>query len=420
MDIVHVSRTDLVGGRFNGYYMNAALAELGHSASMIVWQKESESDWVHSCFPDSHSLSRHTLKLSNRIDRSIDLDGLTGLGGLLLSKQPKFQTADLLHLHLIHDSPWFSPLSLPSLAKQKPLVWTIHDCWAFTGSCVYPMDCDKWMSGCSGKCPYPRSHSFLRHLNPSLHWKIKKSIYKKLDATLVVASNWLQQRVKTSPLLKHMDCHLIPFGIDLNLFSPKSKANCKRRLGIDPEQKVIVFRAMKETVDKYKGIHWLREALKIYQPQADTCILTVQDGQDFTELYPKYRVLNLNWTDGVQLADALNAADVFLMPSTEESFGMMAIEAMACGTPVIVFDGTALPETIHADEGGGIVVPRKNSEELARAINQVLENDSLRIEMGHNARNIAEKYYSFDTYISRHLKLYESIIESHRKFSDYK
>ena len=417
MKVLHVSRTDLVGGRFTGYYMHQALSDQVGSSMMSVWQKESDSSWVYSCFPPKPSFSWLMNGIVSRIDRGLALEGLTGIGGWRLSQQPEFKSADLVHLHLIHDSPWFSPLALPTIARQKPLVWTIHDCWAFTGSCIYPFECNKWMSGCGGKCPHPRSRSVLGQWTPAWHWQIKKHIYKNLDATLIVASDWVRQRVKASPLLGHLDCHLIPFGVDLQQFTPRDKSECKRRLGLDPEQHVIVFRAMRQKEDNYKGLRWIHEALKMYEPQRETCLLTLQDGQDFVEFYPKYRVLNLGWTDGEQLADALGAADVFLMPSIAEAFGLMAIEAMACGTPIIVFDGTSLPEIIHAPNGGGIVVPQKDSTALAGAINQLLGNESLRQKLGAQARAISEKYYSFDLYLSRHLNLYESVLNKEKQAS---
>jgi glycosyltransferase involved in cell wall biosynthesis len=185
-------------------------------------------------------------------------------------------------------------------------------------------------------------------------------------------------------------------------------------LGIWPDQKVIAFRDVGLSNDRFKGLRWLMEALKIYQPREPTCLLILGNGQDFQPLWPKYRVMTPGWIDDEQLPVALSAADVFLMPSVQEAFGLMAVEAMACGTPVITFDGTSLPDVIKAPEGG-IVVPAKDSAALAGAMGKLLEDDDLRNMLGTQARRIAEREYAFPLYIRRHLKLYEDVIERHRQ-----
>ena len=129
---------------------------------------------------------------------------------------------------------------------------------------------------------------------------------------------------------------------------------------------------------------------------------------------PKYSVITPGWIDGKDVAVALSAADVFVMPSIQEAFGMMAVESMACGTPVITFDGTSLPEVIKAPLGG-LVVPTKDSAALAGAIHKLLKDDELRDRLGKQARQIAEQEYSFTFYIEQHVNLYEAVIERHKR-----
>jgi glycosyltransferase involved in cell wall biosynthesis len=245
-----------------------------------------------------------------------------------------------------------------------------------------------------------------------LHWQIKKWIYKKSKLNVVVASKWMQERVQRSPLLRHHPCHLIPFGIDLELFRPRPKAESRKMLGILPNQKVIVFRGV-GTKDRFKGMQWIMEALQMYCPKESTCLLILQDGEAFRALSPKYNVIAPGWLDGEGLAEALSVADVFLMPSVQEAFGLMAVESMACGTPVIVFEGTALPDVIKAPHGG-LAVPAKNSEALAAAIQKVLEDEALRNKLGKQARQIAEKEYALALYGQRHINMYENAIARHR------
>ena len=164
----------------------------------------------------------------------------------------------------------------------------------------------------------------------------------------------------------------------------------------------------------YKGISFLLEALEIYVPNKPTTLLILENGKCFHLLSSKYNILTLGWLDGEELAVALSAADIFLMPSIQESFGLMAVEAMATGTPVVVFEGTSLPEIIKAPLGG-LAVKAKNSKALADAIQELLDNDVLRDKLSKQARLIAEQEYSFPLYVDRHISLYEDVIKSHKK-----
>jgi glycosyltransferase involved in cell wall biosynthesis len=159
-------------------------------------------------------------------------------------------------------------------------------------------------------------------------------------------------------------------------------------------------------------MRWLMAALKIYEPQEPTCLLIFEDGKGFKILSPKYSVVTPGWVEGENLAVALSAADVFLMPSIQEAFGLMAVEAMACGTPTIVFEGTSLPDVIRSPRGG-LAVPAKDSVALAGAIKQLLDDDDLRSELAGQACQIAESEYAFPLYVQRHITLYEEVIESH-------
>lgn len=414
MNILHISSTDLMGGRFTGYYMQQVL-EQTHTVEMAVWNKTTDNPGVHSMRPSKWL--RLPTAVARRCDDKLGLEGLTGWGGWALPFRDYFKRADVVHLHLIHNDAYFSILSLPMLSRMKPVVWTIHDSWAMTGGCLYSFDCERWMSGCTPQCPYPRRKSRLQQHIPFLHylhWQIKKWVYQRSDLSLVVASKWMQDRIQRSPLLHHLPCNLIPFGIDLETFRPRPKVESRKKLGIWPDQKVIAFRDNGLNTDQFKGLSWLMEALQMYEPKGPTCLLILQDGRAFRSLWPKYSVITPGWIDGEELAVALSAADVFLMPSIQEAFGLMAVESMACGTPVITFDGTSLPDVIKAPLGG-LTVPAKDSVALTGAIQKLLEDDDLRDKLGKQARQIAEREYTFPLYVQRHVSLYEAVIERHHR-----
>jgi glycosyltransferase involved in cell wall biosynthesis len=400
-----------MGGRFNGYYMQQLLGK-SCNVEMAVWNKTTQSSYVHRTPPENPVLrffALNTMRLGDRVS----LDGLTEYGGWFLPYRDYFKRADVVHLHLIHNHSNVSILSLPMLSRLKPMVWTIHDPWAMTGGCEHSFECDRWLTGCAPRCSHPRRRSLFQHYMPYLHWRIKRKVYQRADMTLIVASQWMQDRIERSPLLCHLRCHRIPFGIDLEIFRPRSKIECRRKLDIASDHKVIAFRDIGlEYPDRFKGMSWLMEALRIYEPQEPTTLLIFEDGKAFKILSPKYSVTTTGWIDGDNLAVALSAADVFVMPSIQEAFGLMAVESMACGTPVVTFDGTSLPDVIRAPLGG-LAVPTKDSVALAGAIQKLLKDDGLRDRLGKQARQIAEQEYSFPLYVERHVNLYEDVISYH-------
>lgn len=415
MKILHVSNTDVAGGRFTGYYMHERFVQ-GDCAEMAVWNRASRAEHVN-LIPPLNSALRACARTALQIDAKLGLDGLSGTGGWLLQSQEYLARADVVHLHLIHNNANISLLSLPSLSRRKPLIWTLHDPWALTGGCEHSFECERWLDGCAPMCPHPRRRSLLRRSWPWLQWRVKREVYRRSDITLIAASEWMKERIGRSPLVRHLPCHLIPFGVDLSAFSPLPKGECRRQFGIPEGHQVIAFRDVGLRTDRYKGMRYLFQALCEYQPRVPTCLLALEDGQSFAELAGKYTVLRPGWIDGQRLASALSAADVFAMPSVQESFGLMAVEAMACGTPVVVFEGTALPGIIRAPEGG-IAVPTRDATALLGGLVKLLDDDDLRISMGNSARELAEREYSLAQYIERHRALYAAVLERRARRSD--
>jgi glycosyltransferase involved in cell wall biosynthesis len=407
MNILHINSHDLHGARFNGYEMQKIIG-LDHNVEMAVWEKTSTNSNVH-IIPPNNQVLRYLTNIMISFTSRLGFDRLFGYSGLMLPLKNYFKKADIVHLHLIHNNTNFSILSLPKLSRKKIIFWTLHDPWAFTGGCEHSFDCDKWQTGCNAICPYPRAKSIFQSYAPFFHWKLKKYLYSNSEINLIVASQWMKDRVSVSPLLKHMICHLIPFGIDINLFFPHDKLKARKKLGIDTSNRVIAFRDSGYKIDKFKGMKWLMEALQIFQPEVPTTLLIFQDGEAFEILSDKYSVKRTGWVSGEEMSWALSAADIFLMPSIQESFGLMAIEAMACGLPVVVFEGSALPSIIKAPIGG-IAVPAKNSNALAETIKQLLDDEILRLQIGKQARNLVETDYTDVQYVKKHIEVYKSAI----------
>ena len=201
--------------------------------------------------------------------------------------------------------------------------------------------------------------------------------------------------------------HKIPFGIELNGASYIKKEEAKKRLNIDDNNVVISFR---NEIDKIKGVKYIEEALLSLEDKNKITILTVGEGNSLDSLKRKYDVIELGWqNDSGIMDDFYSASDVFLMPSLAESFGMMAIEAMAHCCTVVVFKDTVLEEITYSPECG-IAVKYKSTEELKNAVVRVIKDENERFYRGKLGREIVSKYYKYSDYINSHIDLYEEIL----------
>lgn len=407
MNILHVAGTDLRGARFNGYAMKPVAARRGHRLRLAVWDRQSDDPDVISFRAGPPRYAQSAWARANRL---LGLDDLIAPAAFTLLRHPWFAEADLLHAHLI-DHDWFGVALIPLIARRKPLVVTVHSAIAATGGCYYPRECPKWRTGCNGDCPHPRGLSPLHRRTPALNWRAKRLAYRHTDMTLVAASQWTAGYLARGPLTRHLPCHIIPFGLDLGVFHPDGKQAARSRLAIAPDETVLAFRGVDVERDEVKGGAWLLRTLADLPLPGPVTLLILDDARSFTHLAGRYRIINRGWarTD-TEVAETMRAADIFLMPSLAESFGMMAVEAMACGVPVIVGSGTSLPEVIHAPQGG-LTVPPNDQGALAAAIIRLTQDDSLRTSLSQKGRAIVEQHYRLETYVDRHLELYADLIE---------
>ena len=277
---------------------------------------------------------------------------------------------DVIHLHTIH----CYYLNLRVLFEYLsginiPIVWTLHDCWAFTGHCSYfsYVNCQKWKSGCF-ECPqkkeYPKS---IVLDNSSRNYEIKKRLFNNVpNLSLITVSKWLQGLVQESFLKKHR-LHTIYNGVDRSIFKPTTDKEFRRKYGIENK---FVMVGVASSWSRRKGIEdYCKLASEI---DDDKCIIMI--GMDAKQQQQTPRnIIHINRTyDANELAMIYSMSDVVLNLSYEETFGMTTVEGLACGTPGIVYDTTASPELLN--EKTGIVVPAGDIQKLKEAIKTIQTN----------------------------------------------
>lgn len=289
-------------------------------------------------------------------------------------------------------------------AIRKPIVWTLHDMWAMTGGCHYAGDCTAFMRRC-GTCPQllrasANDHSARLFAQKRKHWA-------RARFQAVTPSRWLAEMAQQSALLAEQPAPVvIPNAIDTQQFKPLDKQHSRRALNLPEKSKIVLFGAVTSS-NPYKGYGYLQATLqKLAQTRQDVAFVSFGGGTPPTEKLgvPVYHLGTLH--DEVSLTLAYSAADVFVFPSTQETFGLVAAEAMACETPVVAFRTTAIPEMVLHQQNGYLAEPF-NTDALARGIDWVLEQgDALRAA----ARAHVLTNYTYAYVAARHLALYEALL----------
>ena len=314
---------------------------------------------------------------------------------------------DLIHLHNIHGFYLNYPILFRYLSTVDiPVVWTLHDCWAFTGHCAWPIHghCDRFQEQCC-HCPlqskgYPKS--FLLDRSRS-NFKLKKRCFRSLqDLHLVTVSRWLEQQVRLS-FMQDMDIRTIYNGLDTEVFRPSGTPPTSVTDGHP-----LVLGVCNAWYD-WKGLDDMA-ALRELLPD-DYEVMVVGVNEDQMHRLPE-GITCIRRTDSVsQLAEIYSQADVFVNPSKVESFGMTTAEALSCGTPSIVYDTSACPEVV--DNLTGRVVPLGDVNALAKAVMEICSLPG-REAMRQACRERAIRLFNRQDRYKEYLQLYNEVLQNHQ------
>lgn len=401
--VLQVNGYQLPGQRFNGLSIKNYLWKAGIDSKHLIWRVDSINSGVRGF---GGIITKIVNFLTMRLEHLLSLQSVLYPHALQMLFMKEFKEADLIHLHIIH-SGYLSLGHLPLLTSKKATIWTIHDPWAITGHCIYPINCQKWQDGCGG-CPDLKSQLPLRFDKTNFLFNYKKRAYEKSRFEVVVASEWMKNIIATSPMLNGVKVHKIPFGINLDFFSPDANPRAREKFNIEHDEIVISFRALDNDI---KGFKYIVKALELIHSNQKICLLTLNQSGILDQFKNRFKVIDLGWiNDDEVIRDVYLATDIFLMPSEGEAFGMMAIEAMACAKPLIVFEGTALPETCFAPDVG-IAVPMRDYVALAEAIQNLIDTPSERILRGQKGREMAMLHYDEIRYANEMADLYNSILD---------
>ena len=316
------------------------------------------------------------------------------------------ESADLINLHWIAGTVDYKDFFM-ALPKTKPLVWTLHDMHAFTGGCHYSYECQAYTKQC-GRCPQLGSSG-----EDDLSYRVlgrKLSAFAERDPnnTLVVAdSHWLAEQAKLSALFANYPANVIHYGVDARVFNPSRRDVAKDALGIAKETQVVLF--VSDNVTNYrKGFDLLCEALSHVNLEKPPLLLSVGLSSDSTKFSQQHRSLG-NITSELLLSLVYSASDVFVAPSRAEAFGQVALEASACGTPVVAFNTGGLPDIVE-DGQSGLLVPAGETKSMSQAIMQILRDATLKDTMGRRGAQIAVEKFSRRQNAEAYKALYRGLL----------
>jgi len=336
--------------------------------------------------------------------RILDKHGFASIKGTKeFIKKSKEYNPDIIHLHNIHGYYINIELLFNYLKEaNKPVIWTLHDCWAFTGHCSYfeYVGCEKWRYGCES-CPqkknYPKSYIID---NSKYNYEKKKELFTGIkNMTIVTPSKWLAGLVKES-FLKEYNVKVINNGIDLNVFTSKDKDIFRKKYNL---QDKFVILGVASIWEERKGYRYFFELSKLIDSNCKIVLVGLNSKQ--LNRLPQ-NIIGIKRTDSVEeLAEIYSAADVFVNPTLEDNFPTTNLEALACGTPVITFNTGGSVECV--DGFSAIEVEKGNINELLREI-QTIKYKGKHLFIQYAIENAYNHYNQEKTY-KQYIELYVAL-----------
>ena len=403
MKVFNVSSSDEIGGRWNGHDIIEPLSKLGIDAKIgSFWSKTSKFENSIELFP-----GRKTRLLA---EATMAIESLTGRQSTYQSWSskifdlPEFEQADVIHLQVIHDH-LMTVENMAKVFEVKPSVWTWHDLWPLTGHCTLPLNCARWDLGC-GSCPSLDSSLPVYWDRTDKERSRKEELFSKTPMNIHITTDWMRGQIEKKVSGWNARVFQFPFGIDTKVFRPRPELDARSILGIDKDTFVVAARS---TDDERKGFKELVQALEHVRKTGRKVLLLCIQKQGLVAKYSKeVESIELPWTNDVNhLGTFYEAADLFAMPSSVESFGMMALEAMSSGVPVITVSNTAASEVTDCPELEVAIDDLVN--ELATRINWAIDNKMQLREIGVNARVRAEANFSLGDYLGNLKNMYEQV-----------
>lgn len=409
MKVLTVSATDYIGGAgIAAYRLHRGLLQAKIEAQMLVLRKVTADATVQRLALGLDRWGRLQRRVAahrhrRQLERSPRRAG-SGYWSLNLYDYPlaaviNARRADLVHLHWIGDN----LLSIPQLARiEAPIVWTLHDMWAFSGGCHSADDCHRYRTGC-GSCPQLQAAT-ADDISARVCER-KRRAWAKTALTVVCPSRWLADCARQSAVLQNQHIEVIGNGIDARQFKPLDRLAARRAFNLPADKKLILFGAVGGTADPRKGFDYLRAALQGLPKDAglELVVFGAQPNEALQLDLPLHQVGSLH--DTVSLNMIYSACDVFVLPALQENLPNTVLEALACGTPCVAFDAGGTADLID-HRSSGYLARYKDRTDLLAGIHWALAHAPPPQSL--HQRILAR--YDLQRITAQHLRLYRSLL----------
>jgi glycosyltransferase involved in cell wall biosynthesis len=413
MKVLIVNTYDNMGGAARASYrLHQSLLDCGVTSSMLVQNK----------FGDDFNVQLYTKstvqKLWEKIRTIVDnfpvqfyrkrnrtLFSPSWIGFNDIIKEINYINPDIVHLHWISNA----MVKIEDLAKIKqPIVWTLHDNWAFTGGCHIMWECEKYKASC-GSCPRLGSNTD-KDLSRRIFLR-KKNTYNKIPRMVIIGlSRWITNCTKESTLLRNHKVVNIPNPIDTKIFKPSDKKYARNLWNLPQDKKLVLFGAMSATSDINKGFKELVSSLDLLEDEnIEFVIFGSSEPREKQPFKQKTHYLG-HLHDDVSVIALYSAVDLMVVPSLQETLPQTASEAMACGTPVVAFGHTGLLDIVEHKKTGYLAKSFDVSD-LATGIQWVLNSGNYS-DLCLRAREKIVREFDSSIIAGRYIELYKSVIHS--------
>jgi glycosyltransferase involved in cell wall biosynthesis len=325
-----------------------------------------------------------------------------------LLDHPWVKSADVIHLNNLHGG-FFNYRALGYISQRKPVVWTLHDMWAFTGHCSYSYACERWITGC-GQCPHLKEYPYMQRDVSHWEWWLKKQTYAASQFQIVTPSHWLKALVEVS-LLKQFTVRCIPYGLDTQVYQPMERTLLRQKMSIPPDAFVVLI-SSNDLNEERKGGRLILEALTQLPSPVRSRFYCLIMGKGRLESNGSIRGLSLGYiTDESLKAEAYAVSDLCLFASSADNLPLVIQESLSCGTPVLACPVGGIPEMVIPGRTGFLSArtPAALSQTLGKIMNNLPELEALRDE----CRQFALQRFTMRDYGANYLSVYQQAIEQY-------
>jgi len=407
MKVLIVNKKDISGGAARAAHrLYIGLKKQGVDSQMMVMEKYSDDPLIHKVA--TGWLNKYTSRFDKLVlklykKRKEDIFSPAFSSTNFMSAINKVNP-DIIHLHWIPRG----FLSIDSLAKiNKPIVWSLHDMWPYTGGCHYDNDCGKFVEGC-GKCPMLFSGK-KNDLSKNVFKRKAKAYDKIRKLTVVGLSTWMAEQAAASELFRNKNVINLPNCIDTKVFYPADKTNARQKLKIPLNKNIVLFGAMDATSDKRKGYKYLKKALdKLDVKNTELLIFGNRDDTIPDQFNMRVNLIG-NINEDNNLAELYSAADVVVVPSLQENLSNVIMESLACGTPVVAFK-TGGNEDLIEHKQNGYIAKLMDADSLRKGISWLLEDKNRLTKISGNCRQKVLHEFDEEVVAQKYIRQYKYLL----------